>query len=342
MKISLKNKPLAYFSNNPGVVVSAMFIIIVSLVITGASQKKVTLIDGMSRREIMTYKGTVRDVLEQNNIQLNSKDKIYPSMESVVRDGSDILVRRAVPVTVIVDGKEMQLLSAEETVEDMLTAEKLTYGEKDKILPGTDTAVTKDMEIRVVRVTEKEIEEKQVLLCSREIKEMPEWEKGVEKTLRNGNDGEKLTKIKITYEDGVEKKREVVDEQVTKEPVSRLIAVGTLDWRTVSRGEVIKFSRMIVMRATHYTDNIACTGKEGGHTATGTVPRRMEDGSRWSTVAVDPHVIPLGTKLWIEGYGFAIAEDVGGGVKGNEVDLFVEDFRNQKRGSLYRRVYILK
>lgn len=344
MKISLKNKPLAYFSNSPGIAVVCMFIIMVSLVIVGASQKEVTILDGSMKMDIVTYMTTVRDVLEQNKIELNPKDKISPSLEAVIADGTKINIKRAVPVTVVMDGKEVWLLSAEDTVEDMLAAEEISYGKIDKVYPSTDTIVSKDMMVKIVRVTEKEIIEKHTLAYTKEIQEMPEWERGVEKVLRNGSDGEKETTIKITYEDGVESKREVVAENITKPAVSNIVAVGTLDWRPVGRGETINFERMIVMKATSYTDDIGCTGKIGGNTATGTKPTRHSDGSKWSTVAVDPRVIPLGTKLWVEGYGYAIAEDVGGAVKGNIIDLFFTNGTAEYENwhTHYVRVYILK
>lgn len=344
MKISLKNKPLAYFSNTPVIIVACMLILVTALVIVGAYQKRVTIFDSMNKKEIVTFKGTVRDVLEQNKIELNSKDKVSPGLKASVEDGMKIYIRRAVPVRVAVDGKDMEFLSAEETVEDMLSAEGIKYSNIDKVYPELDTAVCSNMDVRVVRVTEREIIEKQTLAYAEETQEMPNWEKGIEKTLRNGSNGESLSTIKITYEDGVEKGREVVNQKVTKVPLSHLVAVGTLDWRAVSRGETIQFKRMIYMKATSYTNDIACTGKSGGHTATGTVPRRNSDGSRWSSVAVDPSVIPLGSKLWIEGYGFAIAEDVGGAVRGNIIDLFftggTEEYRSW--GTHNVRVYILK
>lgn len=344
MKTSLKNKPLAYFSNAPVVIAVGISILVTILVIIGAHQKRVTIFDNMDKKEIVTFKGTVRDVLEQNKIVLNPKDKVSPGFKSLVQDNMKIYIRRAVPVRVTVDGKNMEFLSAEETVEDMLSAAGIKYMNMDRVNPELDTEIFSGMNVRVVRVTEKEITEKQVLPYADEIKEMPNWEKGIEKTLRNGSSGESITTIKITYEDGVEKNREVIGRKVTKTPLSHLIAVGTLDWKAVSRGESVQFKRIIYMKATSYTDDIDCTGKIGGHTATGTVPRRKSDGDRWSTAAVDPTVIPLGSKLWIEGYGFAIAEDVGGAVKGNIIDLFfsrgTEEYRDWHTHGV--KVYILK
>lgn len=344
MRISFKNRIKGYFSSHPGFMATCMLIIAVSMVLIGASQKEVTIIDDGNRKEVITYKGTVGEVLEQNGILLSSKDKIEPSLDTFASNGLNISIKRAVPVKVAIDGKELQLTSAEDTVEDMLAAEGITYGEMDKVYPEPDTILYSNMEVKVVRVTEKEITEEQKIAFSKEVKEMPEWERGIEKAIRSGSDGEKQTTIKITYEDGVEVKREVVGEKIIKPAINSLLAVGTLDWRTVSRGETIQFKKMMVMKATSYTDDIACTGKIGGNTATGVKPRRNSDGSKWSTVAVDPKVIPLGTRLWIEGYGYAIAEDIGGAVKGNIIDLFFTNGTAEyERWSTRKvRVYILK
>lgn len=53
----------------------------------------------------------------------------------------------------------------------------------------------------------------------------------------------------------------------------------------------------------------------------GTTPVRDPDGI--STIAVDPSIIPLGSKVYIPGYGLAIASDTGGLIKGNRIDLFL-------------------
>lgn len=75
--------------------------------------------------------------------------------------------------------------------------------------------------------------------------------------------------------------------------------------------------RTIVMEATAYTDNANSQGQWVGQTATGMTPQR-------GIIAVDPSVIPLGTKVYVEGYGDAIAGDTGGAIKGNIIDVFVD------------------
>jgi 3D (Asp-Asp-Asp) domain-containing protein len=77
---------------------------------------------------------------------------------------------------------------------------------------------------------------------------------------------------------------------------------------TPSRGE-----RVLIMEATAYCYT-------GFKTKTGTWPQR-------GTVAVDPKVIPLGTRLDIEGYGSGVAEDTGGMIKGNRIDVYLNSER---------------
>lgn len=97
----------------------------------------------------------------------------------------------------------------------------------------------------------------------------------------------------------------------------------------------LNYSRVINMNATAYSPDPA---ENGGYsvTALGTPLRR-------GVVAVDRRVIPLGTKLYIEGYGYARAEDTGGAIKGNKIDLLFNtkaECRNFGRRNV--KVYILK
>ena len=71
--------------------------------------------------------------------------------------------------------------------------------------------------------------------------------------------------------------------------------------------------RTITMRSTAYTSD---PSENGGYSTTA-----MGTAIRYGVAAVDPNVIPLGTRLYIEGYGYARAEDTGGAIKGNRIDL---------------------
>lgn len=71
------------------------------------------------------------------------------------------------------------------------------------------------------------------------------------------------------------------------------------------------------MEATAYT--AYCTGCSGT-TANGT---NLRANPHLKVIAVDPNVIPLGTRVWVEGYGEAIAADTGSAIKGNRIDVFI-------------------
>lgn len=83
---------------------------------------------------------------------------------------------------------------------------------------------------------------------------------------------------------------------------------------TLSRGmsKSTSYSRVLSMQATAYSGD--------GVTASGTATKRNSGG--YSTIAVDPRVIPLGSTVYVEGYGYAVAEDTGGAIKGNIIDVF--------------------
>lgn len=337
-----------FLPESPMVIIVAVLTATVLLVSAARFSKDIKIVDNGETIEVSTYRAKVGDALKGANIEVGRKDKISPAIESVVTDNMTITVKRAVPIKVVVDGMELQLNSAEEVVSDMLKAEGIILNEKDKISPELASSITENLSIKIVRVEEKLVTAPEKIPYKTISKKDSSMEKGSTKVLENGEDGEKEVTIKVTYEDGKEVSRERVGEEIKKAAINKVVAVGTLSWLTPSRsGDKIFYTNKIRMKATSYTSNFQCTGKNPGDkgfgiTATGTKAKRVTDG--YSTVAVDPHLIPLGTKLYIEGYGLAIAEDVGGGVNGKIIDLYFEPGTNEFRQwfTHYVNVYIVK
>lgn len=154
---------------------------------------------------------------------------------------------------------------------------------------------------------------------------------GVEKVITKGQDGQMLCLANVTYENGVETDRTVIRQTVTQQPVNELVAVGTGaaqcnpdkavisdGYITLPTGEILTYSGTMVVEATAYSHL-----DEGCDfiTSTGTTVRI-------GTVAVDPRLIPYGTRMFIisndgqHTYGVATAEDCGGAIINKRIDLY--------------------
>lgn len=183
------------------------------------------------------------------------------------------------------------------------------------------------------RFSEETITNTMVIPFKTEYKDNPEAEIGTLTTKQEGKNGKRETDIKITFYDGVKYAVDTVDIRITPaEPkiVLRGIKIilrdlNTPDGKITYKGKIHAF-------ATSY--NETCAGCDFW-TATGAHVRR-------GIIAVDPKVIPLHSRVYIPGYGFADAEDVGGAIKGNRVDLYFEPWAIGAWSARWVDVYILK
>ena len=341
---------LAGSAHSQFAVIIAVSAAAVLLIASTTMEKKINIDDSGNIREIATYESDVKGCLSSLGININGKDKVTPELTAPIKDGMTVKIKRAVPVLVSVDGRDLVIETAENSVKDMFSTENIMLDEKDKVTPEISEPIKAGMKIKVVRVKEK-IETNTETLAYKTVQKVDNgMEKGQTKVIQDGTDGEKEIQTKVVYEDGKEVSRAVISETVKKSPTDKIVSVGTLPWITVSRGGTdnkVLYTRKLKMKATSYTASYECTGKSPGDrgfgiTATGTKARRDLHG--YSTVAVDPNVIPLGTKLYVEGYGYAIAEDTGGAVRGNIIDLYFEPGSNEfKRWFTHNTtVYILK
>lgn len=314
-----------YFPHGPKIeFIVSISLVILTLIMFSVKKTVIISVDGRETKTV-TFSHTYGKVLASNGIKIGPRDKVTPSLDKKVEDKGRLIVKRAVEVEVAVDCKKLNIKSAEDNVGDFLKKENIKTSRLDKVYPSRDHAVEKGMKIVVTRVQIKNMKESRTIEYETVLKNDSKIEDGTKKLLQEGQNGEKETTTRIIYEDGKEVSRKIISEIVKREPVQKVVAVGTLAHSTPSRGGSLNYAQSIKMKATAYTADYQSTGKRPGDsgfgiTASGTVAKRSS--GNYSSIAVDPRVIPLGTKLYVEGYGYAIAEDTGGAIKGNRVDLF--------------------
>ncbi|MEW8958569.1 hypothetical protein MHOCP_00520 [Moorella humiferrea] len=277
---------------------------------------------------VRTFAGNVGELLKEQRIELQPGDEVLPAPDAPIARGMVIAVKRAVPIKVIADGQERTILTVSDTAAAVLEKAGVTVRPEDRVTPDLAATVKAGDTIKVVRITYNEETVKREIDYKVERRLDGSLEKGLTRVVQKGQKGLIEETYKVVYEDGQETGRELIGTQVIKEPVPEIMAVGALD--TASRGGYeFRFERVMWAVATAYTHT-------GSRTATGVYPRV-------GTVAVDPNVIPLGSRLYVEGYGFGVAQDVGSAIKGNRIDVFVDTEAAAARWGVRRvKVYILR
>lgn len=270
---------------------------------------------------VVTYKSNVNQVLQNENIEISNDDKVEPAIDSKISNEDQIVIKRAVPVTVTIANTKIDFVSAEDTVSDMLVAKAnelkekgIDYKEDDIVTPGKDTTLEKNMDIKIVQVTWEDISENVVMPYSTSEKIDYDQDVSYSEVVQNGSDGEKKVTYRVTKHDGeIVGKTEISQTPIT-ESVDKIIAKGGSQF-VASRG-----SDTSKIKKTIYVDTTAYSGGPNCSTYTGRKAVRNANGI--STIAVDPRVIPLGSLVYIDGYGKAVAADIGTSIIGNRVDVY--------------------
>lgn len=314
-----------------------------------AANREIAVRDGDTLHVAKTLGYDVQQALTQLDVDVGEKDYTSMPLGTLLgADGTNLLtIRRAVPLKMTVDGKTQDLLSWKSTVAEVLKEQNISLGAMDR-LDGiaADTPVTAGMAIRVIRVRTGALKE----FASIPYDVVEELDKtlneGETMVAQVGVDGRTESVYHIVYEDNKPVSRTFLYERTVSTPVDRVVMLGTVKNFTSHRGENVRYTKALELKATAYTASYADTGKNPGEPGFGIT--RSGIRAREGVIAVDPRVIPLGTKVYVEtpgaaaDYGFAIAADIGSAIKGNLIDLYFDTTQQALNwGRRKVRVYVL-
>ncbi|WP_088226318.1 3D domain-containing protein [Desulfosporosinus sp. FKB] len=262
-----------------------------------------------ARTTAKTVGEAINDLSERYGLQIKDVDEVNEPRSEDLKEQMDIKVRRAVPVVVQADGKTINTYLAPRTVAEALKKLNIVLGAKDKVSLALNHLLTANEKVKVVRVAEK-VETQKSEIPYQMVTQPGDYPVGLpDKVISCGSNGIQEQTIRLTLEDGKEVDRQILGQRVVAAPINELVSRGAQT--SVSRGgQTINFKRAYIMRATAY-----CI--PGGITKTGAPVQ-------WGVVAVDPRVIPLGSKVYVDGYGSARALDTGGLIQGNRIDLYMD------------------
>ena len=238
--------------------------------------------------------------------RFSDADILEDNADLPVRNGMTLGIRHATETTAMIAGKRQTFLLVPGTVEQNLAYNGIAYDDDDEISPPLEAKTAPDTGITVNEV-HYGVEEKteKVEAVDRVILD-PSLTSGVQETTE-GNDGEGVFTYTTKYVNGQDMGTEREVKEWISEPHDNILRLGTS--ATGNSGEYI------VVR-TFTANTTAYTARPGAGGALGL-------GVHLGTCAVDPSFVALRSELWIEDYGYAFANDTGGAVKGNVVDLYM-------------------
>ncbi|MCL2371796.1 MAG: 3D domain-containing protein [Defluviitaleaceae bacterium] len=287
----------------------------------------VTLYDEAERQELRTRAATVSDFLSEAGITLGQSDRTNHRLLAETFDGMTIAIDREIVFTVQIDNGEPATRTA---LPGITVANVITSLQQEFITPfvfngDVDRQIQNGEAIRLFTWRSRQQIDTTYLPYETIENHTSSVKQGFTHVRQEGAPGKHATVTEIIYIGGYEKNRELIGQNTLFYPTNAIIDVGTarLGQLTDVTSPDFHYVRQVRMEATAYTAGFGCTGKHPCDpwyriTASG---REVEHG----IVAVDRNLIPLGTRLYVEGYGFALAADVGGAIRGYRIDLFMEE-----------------
>ncbi len=308
-------------------IISAAFIVATCCGFAYAAPNVVTIsVSDSSPVQIETTDTNVAKILSKQGIILNEGDRINYALSDQIENNAVISIVRATSVNIDYMGERMTFLTCESAVSKILLEAGIIVDGDDLVTPALYEKVYEGDTITVVKNDLHTVTVQETVAHTTVEIENANLAPGERVVVQEGKDGVNEYVYEISYQNGVEVSRQVLRSAILSHPVEEIIEYAPQEeWSlgAIPASRPTKYSKVEVYTATAYDASPADNGIWAGKTSTG-MPLV------YGVVAVDPRVIPYGTKMYIESvdgqyvYGYAIAGDCGGAIKGKKVDLFFE------------------
>lgn len=349
-------------------VISIVIALLILLYVHAQGNKQLVLVIDGQTQTIETREALLSDVLEKEQISLQPHDELSLGLSDEIKDGDRVVINRAQKFNLTADGETKTLYTTEDTIGKAIDKLGITLEGYDKIFPSLDTAISADMKVKIVRINKQTVQ-RTTNLPFRVIKTAdPSLTVGTVRVAQAGKPGVMIQHIEKIYQDGELASMRMIGKEVQTVTKDKIIAVGTkaLPKPTVASTATAKTTTTSKTNTTSKTAKVSSTTKNvthkagvdfeykkmiknvsmtaysseepgiGTRTASGT---RVTEGR---TIAVDPNVIPIGWWVYIDGLGFRRAEDTGGAIKGNKVDVYFDSLSHARNfGRKSRTVYVI-
>nr|WP_162272129.1 3D domain-containing protein [Ndongobacter massiliensis] len=264
--------------------------------------------------ELYTSAGTVREALAEAGLTALDEVQISEDPSEPIREGMHLELDTKKQVKLQVGGVQRTVATYVNTIGALLEEQGVVYDADDEISPARAEALKDGTEVRVDSIQVITSTETKAVPYETIVEETADLYTDQEEIVQEGQDGICEVTKEMIVRNGVIETRRIASEKVVQEPITEQIRKGTAERpsaRYAGPSGAPSGGTTLVMEATAYTHT-------GNPTATGAWP------TAYYTVAVDPSVIPMGTRLYVEGYGYAVAQDTGGAIIGNRIDVFFD------------------
>lgn len=208
--------------------------------ITVKRYAKVTVKNGKEEKTVELVGGTVADAVREAGFVTDEKLRADADEKDFLTDGAVISLISSAEVKLTADGKTESLYTFAGTVKEFLEEQKITLGDDDEVSPKLKSKIKSGAEIVVKRVEYKEETKTETVSFSTKETKDSSLKAGTKKVTREGVNGEKEVTYKVKYVDGKEVSKEVISEKITKEPVDKLVTVGSAQQQSGGKTVVSK------------------------------------------------------------------------------------------------------